>query len=456
MPGLLEARISDPWLGFAAGRGQPALAATLLKQQIKTVKEATVEPSERLTVLMLPKPGLVEDVMTSFGDEARFRIMVLRREAVKAMARPFFPASVDDNTYGAGDAAIDAGKGPYRALWTTVWRRLQVELGIDAILTGNFSYFAEQELAAAAEACGTAFIALHKENLKTPGLEPLYEEIYRERKGPFQGSLIATYNEIERGIQDRAGTFPASAIAATGMPRLDHIHRWRERHAEQDVSRSERPTVLFMSYNEKTGCPYIGRKTEQGQERLAPELEAVRWNDLVVQGHGAAAELARRHSDIDVVIKTKDHDWAFGALRRGLGENFQPPANLRIVSGGDPFELIVAADVLAGFNSTSLFEALAANVPIVVPRFAEAGDVRFQPYVVDLAGAAEQPDQREHFIAALARRARERSSRHRSGRLGEPQKAMLQHWVGNPDGAAGARTVDLVTAHLRQRAKASA
>lgn len=451
MPGLLEARISDPWLGYAAGHGQSGIAAKLLRQQVKTVKEAEVADDQRLTALMLPKPGLVEDVMASFGADPRFRLMVLRREAVKAMARSFFPATVDDNTYGIGDSAIDAGKAPYRTLWTQVWRRLNADLGVDVILTGNFSYFAEQELAAAAEACGTAFVALHKENLKTPGLEPLYEDIYRTRKGPFQGSLIATYNEIERGIQHRAGTFPADRIVVTGMPRLDHIHHWRERHAGQDVSKSERPTVLFMSYNEKTGCPYIGRKTDDGQERLAPELEAVRWNELVVAGHSAVAELARRHPDIDVVIKTKDHDWAFGALRRGLGENFTAPPNLRIVSGGDPFELIVSADVLSGFNSTSLFEALAANVPIVVPRFAEAGQERFSPYVVDLGDAAVQPRQPEEFIDALAAKARERGSRNRTGSLGRAQQDMLQHWIGNPDGRAGERTVALVAGHLEKR-----
>lgn len=456
MPGLLEARISDPWLAYAASRGQSGVAARLLQQQIRTVREAEVSDNERITALMLPKPGLVEDVMASFGADPRFRLMVLRREAVKAMARSFFPSTVDDNTYGIGDSAIDAGKAPYRALWIEVWRRLNAELNIDVILTGNFSYFAEQELAAAAEACGTAFVALHKENLKTPGLEPLYEDIYRTRKGPFQGSLIATYNEIERGIQHRAGTFPAGGIVAAGMPRLDHIHHWRERHAGQDVSRSDRPTVLFMSYNEKTGCPYIGRKTDQGQERLAPELEAVRWNELVVAGHGAVAELARQNPDIDVVIKTKDHDWAVGALRRGLGESFMAPDNLRIVSGGDPFDLIVSADVLSGFNSTSLFEALAANVPIVVPRFAEAGLERFRPYVVDIADAAAQPERPNDFIAALAVAARKRSSRNRAGTLGDAQKRMLQHWMGNPDGRAGERTVELVVDHLTQRRRVPA
>ncbi|MDP6344859.1 MAG: hypothetical protein QF491_15075, partial [Alphaproteobacteria bacterium] len=332
-----------------------------------------------------------------------------------------------------------------------VWRRINADMGLDIVLTGNFSYFAEQELAAAAEADGTAFVALHKENLKTPGLEPMYEDIYRDRKMPFQGSLIATYNEIERGIQARAGTFPADRIKVAGMPRLDQLHHWRERHAGRDVSIDSRPTVLFMSYNEKTGCPFIGRKTAAGQETLADELDAVRWNDLVVQGHRAIAELARRNPDLRVVIKTKDHGWALGALRRGLGESFQPPTNLEIVSGGDPFELIVAADVLAGFNSTSLFEALAANVPIVSLDFAEAADPRFSPYVVDLGEAADRASSPEEFIELLAARARQRSARARRGELGEAQKNMLAHWVGNPDGRSGERVIALVLGHLEAR-----
>ncbi|MEQ9643329.1 MAG: hypothetical protein RIM84_25135 [Alphaproteobacteria bacterium] len=454
LPGLWQTKLADPWLGLAARRRLPGLAASLLRRQVVPLAGAVEPAADAWRVLVLPKPGLIEDVLASLGRDPRYRLFALRREAPKALARPFFPATVDDNTYGIGDPAIDAGKAPCRDFLAAAWRGANAELSIDACVTGNFSYYAEQELAAAMEAAGTVFVALHKENLKTPGLEPLYEEIYRDRKGPFLGTAIATYNEIERGIQTRAGTFPPERITVAGMARLDHIHRWREDHAGRDASSDPRPTVLFMSFNEKTGSPYIGRKTADGQERLAPELEAVRWTGLVREAHAAVAELARRHPDLRVIIKTKDHAWAMGALRRGLGEGFAPPANLEIVTGGDPLALICACDVLCGFNSTSLFEGMAAAKPIVVPHFAEAADPRFAPYVVDLGDAAARPDSAEAMIEALAETARRRVSGSVPARLDAAAQAMLQHWVGNPDGGAGARARDLLAGLLAARAGA--
>ena len=452
LPGLWQTKLADPWLALAARRRMPALAAALLRRQVVPLAGAATPNRDAWRILVLPKPGLIEDVLASLGRDPRFALYALRREAPKALARPFFPATVDDNTYGIGDAAIDAGKPALRAFLAQTWRLANAGLGIDACVTGNFSYYAEQELAAAMEAAGTAFVALHKENLKTPGLEPLYEDIYRTRKGPFLGRAISTYNEIERGIQARAGTFPAERIHVVGMPRLDDIHAWRRAHAGQDASTDPRPTVLFMSFNEKTGSPYIGRKTAQGQESLAPDLESVRWNDLVRDAHGAVAELARRHPDLRVIIKTKDHAWAMGALQRGLGEDFQSPANLEIVSGGDPFALITACDVLCGFNSTSLFEALAAAKPIVVPHFAEAADPRFAPYVVDLGAASARPDSPDAMIEALADIARRRAARSVPAELDDAAKAMLRHWVGNPDGRSGARVCELIAGLLSARA----
>ena len=77
--------------------------------------------------------------------------------------------------------------------------------------------------------------------------------------------------------------------------------------------------------------------------------------------------MARRAPGAEIVIKAKDDARALAALRASFGAGFTPPANLSIVSGGDPFALITTADVVIGFNSTALFEALAAAVPVIVP-----------------------------------------------------------------------------------------
>ena len=72
---------------------------------------------------------------------------------------------------------------------------------------------------------------------------------------PFQGRKITTYNEIERRIEINAGVASAENIVVTGAPRLDRFHEYRRDNAGQDQSLDGRPTVLFMSFNEKIRVP---------------------------------------------------------------------------------------------------------------------------------------------------------------------------------------------------------
>ena len=65
------------------------------------------------------------------------------------------------------------------------------------------------------------------------------------------------------------------------------------------------------------------------------------------------------------------------------------PANLKLVVGGDPQDLIARASVVCGFTTTALLEAIAAGKPVVVPRFAEAAVNQTRPYFLDLGAAVE-------------------------------------------------------------------
>ena len=351
---------------------------------------------------------------------------------------------MDDNNYRQDDDAVLARKNAYRRFMINVCQHLVPRLRLDVAITANFSFYAEQEFAGALEHHDVPVVAMHKECLKTPGLEPFYEYTYSDRKMPFQGRLISTYNEIERRIQINAGVAPADRIVASGAPRLDRMHDWRREHAGRDQSRDGRPTVLFMSFNEKTGCPIIGRRGDDRFEALDPDLERINWHNLVRDTHGAIVRLAVEHPEIQVIVKSKDHGLAMAALQAGFGKDFEAPDNLEIVIGGDPFELIVSCDVICGFNSTSLFEALSANVDIVVPHFDEAVEPLTAPYVVDLGDAAARAGSVDELIAMLAAKALERPARSRDGELSQTNYQTLEKWIGNPDGQAGARVSQLI------------
>ncbi|MBH63434.1 MAG: hypothetical protein CL569_13520 [Alphaproteobacteria bacterium] len=447
--------ILGPILTRLAAEGRAPLVGKLIRSLFVTLKQPQVHESQAITTLILPKPGFSEDIQASLGRDGRFRIVSLDRAYTKFVYRAFLPKTVDDNNYRSAPTETADKKLQLRDFWQAAWPH--VSRGqIDVLLTGNFSYHAEQELTAALEAHGTPVVALHKECLKSPALETFYEHVYRERKIPFQGRFISTYNEIERDIQVRAGTVSPDRVVVSGMARLDKIHHWREKFGGAIRRTGERPTALFMSFNARTGAPLISRKLPGRREILDEAQEAVGWDRLVVECHAAMVDLARQEPDIDVVIKAKNHARALAVIEESFGHDFKTPANLKIICGGDPFSLITQADVLCGFNSTSLFEALAANVPIVSPHFVEAAAEDTKGYVIDLGDAAERAHSRQELIARLAARAR---SAHASGHattLADAQLRALDHWLGNPDGKAGERVASLVSAIVRSEQRAAA
>jgi hypothetical protein len=113
------------------------------------------------------------------------------------------------------------------------------------------------------------------------------------------------------------------------------------------------------------------------------------------------------------------------------------PDNIHIVIGGSPQTLIFEHDVVCGFNSTSLLEALAAGKPVAVPHFAEAREAKMQPYRIDLEDAVEYAESADELVELLIRRAREKHQP--KTELSAATIRVLDKWLFNSDGQAGLR-----------------
>ena len=453
-PGIFGVITSRYFLELAARHNFPQLAARLLAWQVQTVCEAK-GPGQPAVALTLPKSGFIDDLQNSVMTDGRFKVLRLHRKALKVIANCFFGELVDDNNYRQDNDDITARKMAYRRFMIEVCRDLVPRIGVEVAITGNFSFYAEQEFAAALDHLGVPVVAMHKECMKTQGVEPFYEKVYRERKMPFQGRMITTYNEIERRIEINAGIVAAENVVATGAPRLDRFHQWRRDHAGQDQSRDGRPTVLFMSFNERTGCPVLGRRGDKRFEALDPEFEKINWANLARNCHHAMIRLAREYPQIQVIIKSKKHVLAMEALNTGLGEKFEPPENLEILVGGNSFDLIVGCDVICGINSGSMFEALAANVAVVSPHFDEAAETLTAPYFVDLGEAAGRANSADELVTMMAEKALARPARSRSSELSEASCQALEKWVKNADGKAGERVSEVIMGLVEERRSAT-
>ena len=88
--------------------------------------------------------------------------------------------------------------------------------------------------------------------------------------------------------------------------------------------------------------------------------------------HSWVMSFAQKHSEYRVVIKTKFAEHYVQYIKN-IKEEFgeAPISNLTITNIGNPAELIINSTAIIGFNSTTLFEAIANNKTIITPYFGD-------------------------------------------------------------------------------------
>ena len=437
-------------LRLLAGLHQHLLVAILFRLLIRRMPSpADRGGKKRYNVLMIEKDTFYEDVIASLGTSPDVRVHIAHRMLVKAIAAAYLPPELDGNFYVSDDPKIIQAKRDYAAFLTSMWPYLSRLMPIDAVVSANFGYYAERELAGAMEALGVPFLALHKENLKSPGRMDFFADLYRSRRGPFTGRRILVYNEIERIVQTTAEVIAPDSVTICGMPRLDRMHSWRQNEANGAANDSGRKQVLFFSFTKKTGLPQIRRKSHSGFANLAEPMDdavaRLSWSRLFRDSHRAVYLLAQERPDVDVVIKTKPRPRDYGPVIALLGDPATWPDNLRLVSKGDPFKLLVAAHAVSGFNTTGLFEAITAGKPIVVPHFAEALDPAYAPFIVDFEAAASYAASGEDLTAKLQASLEQPVQ---GAELSPLTLALLEKWTGNPDGKASDRVTQAVLSEI--------
>jgi hypothetical protein len=431
----------------------PEVAAFVLLLMTRSWSATGDKMKRCYRALVLPRAGFQEDVAQSFCRADDFEIFVWPSDALKAMASAYLPTTLDHNNYVSSDPAVEASKARLRKFLASMWRSYTKKKSIDVVLTGNFAYYTEREFATILEEAGTPFIAIHKENVRPPKrVKDYWFTLYKERRGKFTGRKILVYNEIERDLEIASGIVDADRVVVTGMPRLDRLHRWRLSH----VGKPEpgcRPHILFFAFSRHDKLTAIQRKPSAGMPGNIEHMEGwdgLSWGSFCLETHRAIVDLARQRPDLDVTIKSKGQSRKLNDILQTLEEVGPLPINVFIVTSGDPYELIARSQVVVGFNTTGLLEAIAAGKSVIVPRFGEACRNEMRDLIIDLGGAvhyAGSPDELKTMIASHAEDGRDIAAE-----LPHETERVLRHWTGNDDGGAGSRVAEAVRSEIRRSA----
>lgn len=296
----------------------------------------------------------------------------------------------------------------------------------DLLLAPSDTFFWIRAVIERCHELGIPVVILQKEATIPPGWT---EGPAREwgRTSPFLADHMLVSSEHHRRFWIASGV-DGDKIEVTGQPRFDiyaQLHArqgWRELGARV----SPGPTVLFLTYDENAYMPMIDRTG------LAPWRELRDQTEQVLCDHaseGGTNVLIKAHPQ-----PAEDQSAHLRELSRQPGVHVLNPL-------GDVRRYLLAADIVVGFQSTALFEALAAGRPTLYTWWTDAVEayadslIPFHKHGEGLT-VVRSPDS---LASELKRLASSKPGEKDAARIRRAAEPLVNRFIGPVDGLAASR-----------------
>lgn len=364
----------------------------------------------------------LEALASAGGDEIRFDIVPF--EDLRSEALRVFPIEVATGLEAFARPELEPARRRYGAILREILEDRFTSAPYDAIVMPSDIFFYVRAVPPVAHALGVPFLVVQKETTISELTMREHSQLVK-RFAPPLADRMTVCSERHRQFWIRAGAEP-DKVVVTGQPRFDIYSKADEPAAGR--ASGDAPTVLFLSYAVDAYHPGEGRGTSA-------------WDQLHRQTEEGLHELARRGWRVLVKPHPQQDLEAVGQWQARAGELWGGRIVL-VDPDTDARKLILAADVVVGFQTTALLEAMLAGRPVVytgwdeqatamgrdlIP-FADWGDViTVQRDRHELADVVASLRNIGYSDAALSRR-----------------REIAEHYLGPLDGGASGRTLTVI------------
>lgn len=418
-------------IALAARLNLPGVAARLA-----WVLTRTIATNSARTVLCIGRPIFDEDIEELSRHGGTLNYVVVPKTVFVEIFRTFAPELVLSHANYHEIHEYDDGKRRCREFYTAFLTRFIGLARTEAILTANYNYSWQQELAAAARNMGIPFVVLFKE-----GISPLFADgvtpqtgydmmISKYTNNCFIGDRLIVYNDrIRQAFSNvRIQGIRPEIVDAVGIPRLDRYFR---------LSASGN-NIVFFSFNFEDKARHLG---------MEPALFS-QYEERTREFHAEVLRFAAAHPERRIIVKTKNNLKYLRYVQNIAAElGLSGLPNLTMTNQGDVFELIKDAHAVIGYNSTTLLEAFAAR------RIVMSADFRWGPvkdYFSEYPGLPNYVTTAADMDAALARN-------DKGMPLDDPElSSLLYERIHLPDGKASARAEAAIERAIVERRPAQA
>lgn len=339
-------------------------------------------------------------------------------------AHRIFPEEVHTGIDAFFQPQYEQARREYAAAARAEVERLYKTYRFDAVLAPSDTFFWIRAVIDVLREMGIPVAVLQKEATIPPGwLEGPAKEW--NEISPFIADHMLVSSENHRRFWLNGGVDP-DIVAMTGQPRFDLYARPEQRRswAQLGVDTGGKRTVLFLTYDCNAYLPIIDRTGHAPWLELRQETESVL---LDVAERGLATVLVKAHPQ---AAEDQTEHLKSLSIRPGI-VNLDPHIDVRHV--------IANADVVVGFQTTALMEALAAGRPTIYTWWTEpahryADDlIPFHSEREALTVADSPGELRDAIEAGLASEAGD------AGIRSDQAMALVDLYLGPIDGRAGER-----------------
>jgi hypothetical protein len=265
-------------------------------------------------------------------------------------------------------------------------RRMYLEQAFDVIVLPSDTFFYVRSLPSVAHALGIPVVVVQKETTVSVGTMESHSAHMRDA-APFISDFMTVCSERHREFWLRAGA-DQSRIEVTGQPRFD-VYATQTSRAP-----NPRPRVLMLYYMLDAYAPSPGRDPRPSTwKQLRDETEAVL---LTAARAGSCEVIVKCHPQQDQRIES-------ARLAREAGDLWRHGFSVAEI-GADTRGLIVAADAVVGFQTTALYEAVAALKSVIYAAWGDEYE-RLRPRLIPFeeapGGCLRQASSAEHLAALL-------------------------------------------------------
>lgn len=334
----------------------------------------------RWNIIAFSKPIFNEEIKEIFSEDPEYTVYSLHTMLLKSIARHFIDPSVNHHNYkdyaNMHSEKIDA----YYDFMCKTFQILKKIMNLHCVVSFNFGGEFESSLGYACKQHNILFICLYKEGLMSKGLADHCRLNFSENRCPFSGHFIITTSECSRNNLISFKSFPAANIYSLGSVRFDKFHAARQ---ESHLSKKYIYDIALFYFNDYVQTPELMKSTKKPV-----------WHNLKMKTLSIILNYAKNYPNKKIIIKYKNRDEK--EIRATL-KNI--PSNIILNQDLSSSMIIFSSKILCGFNSSTIYEALAMGRLCIVPCFAEASNSIncnfLLPYATPDIYMAKTPDQLE-------------------------------------------------------------